>query len=866
MKTEKFKITGMTCAACQANITKSVSRIDGVDKADVNLLANQMIVNYDETKTDSNSIIDIVEKTGYGASLYENTKSEENSFKREWSERKQQYIDSHKKLKKRLLLSVILLIPLMYIAMGEMMGLPVPSIFIGMDNHLISAITQFLISLAIIAVNSDFFTKGFKALFKRSPNMDSLIAVGSSAALIYGIFAIYRMAYGYGHGNNEIIHHYAHQLYFESAAMVPTLVTVGKFLENRSKSKTSDAIEKLMNLTPKTAVVIRGGNEITIPSEKVVKDDILIIRPGESIPVDGIITEGQGYVDQSAVTGESIPVGKNVGDEVISATINKNGTFRMKASKVGNDTTIAQIIRLVDEAGNSKAPISRLADKISGFFVPAVMLAALVVIAVWLFAGESFEFAFSCGISVLVISCPCALGLATPVSVMAGTGKAAEYGIIIRSAEGLENLHKIDTIVLDKTGTITTGHPSVTDIIVSNNKLTKENFAALAAAAEYGNNHPIAEAITEYAANKGLKVPNGSNYKTFIGEGISAEINGKNFFAGNMFFIKKNVLESDDENKTSEIVNKLADEGKTPVIFSDGRKIIGIIAVSDTIRKTSIEAVRILKDMGIRVVMLTGDNSRTANAVAKLINADEVISEVRPEDKEKYIRKQREQGYFTAMTGDGINDSPALAGADVGIAIGSGTDIAIDSADVILMKDSLMDVVNAIDLSKAVMRNIKMNLFWAFFYNILCIPLAAGVFYLPFGIKLNPMIGSAAMSISSVCVVLNALRLRFFKINSQNANYPENKNVLTDSINTNNNNNEKGVNAMKKVLVVDGMMCGHCVQHVQKALTSLSGIKDAEVNLEKKTAEVVMESDISDDILINAVTEAGYTVLSCNKA
>ncbi|MCI8776268.1 MAG: heavy metal translocating P-type ATPase, partial [Oscillospiraceae bacterium] len=783
-----------------------------------------------------------------------------------WSERKQQYIDSHKKLKKRLLLSVILLIPLMYIAMGEMMGLPVPSIFIGMDNHLISAITQFLISLAIIAVNSDFFTKGFKALLKRSPNMDSLIAVGSSAALIYGIFAIYRMAYGYGHGNNEIIHHYAHQLYFESAAMVPTLVTVGKFLENRSKSKTSDAIEKLMNLTPKTAVVIRGGNEITIPSEKVVKDDILIIRPGESIPVDGIITEGQGYVDQSAVTGESIPVGKNVGDEVISATINKNGTFRMKASKVGNDTTIAQIIRLVDEAGNSKAPISRLADKISGFFVPAVMLAALVVIAVWLFAGESFEFAFSCGISVLVISCPCALGLATPVSVMAGTGKAAEYGIIIRSAEGLENLHKIDTIVLDKTGTITTGHPSVTDIIVSDNKLTKENFAALAAAAEYGNNHPIAEAITEYAANIGLKVPNGSNYKTFIGEGISAEINGKNIFAGNMFFIKKNVLESDDENKTSEIVNKLADEGKTPVIFSDGRKIIGIIAVSDTIRKTSIEAVRILKDMGIRVVMLTGDNSRTANAVAKLINADEVISEVRPEDKEKYIRKQREQGYFTAMTGDGINDSPALAGADVGIAIGSGTDIAIDSADVILMKDSLMDVVNAIDLSKAVMRNIKMNLFWAFFYNILCIPLAAGVFYLPFEIKLNPMIGSAAMSISSVCVVLNALRLRFFKINSQNANYPENKNVLTDSINTNNNNNEKGVNAMKKVLVVDGMMCGHCVQHVQKALTSLSGIKDAEVNLEKKTAEVVMESDISDDILINAVTEAGYTVLSCNKA
>ncbi|MDE5916607.1 MAG: heavy metal translocating P-type ATPase, partial [Oscillospiraceae bacterium] len=464
-------------------------------------------------------------------------------------------------------------------------------------------------------------------------------------------------------------------------------------------------------------------------------------------------------------------------------------------------------------------------------------------------------------------SWPCALGLATPVSVMAGTGKAAEYGIIIRSAEGLENLHKIDTIVLDKTGTITTGHPSVTDIIVLDKKLTKEKFAAMAAAAEYGNNHPIAEAITEYAAEKGLTVPNGSNYNTFIGEGISAEINGENIYAGNMFFIKKNIFESVDEDKTSEIVNKLADEGKTPVILSDGKKIIGIIAVSDTIRKTSIEAVRILKDMGIRVVMLTGDNSRTANAVAKLINADEVISEVRPEDKEKYIRKQREHGYFTAMTGDGINDSPALAGADVGIAIGSGTDIAIDSADVILMKDSLMDVVNAIDLSKAVMRNIKMNLFWAFFYNILCIPLAAGVFYLPFGIKLNPMIGSAAMSISSVCVVLNALRLRFFKIKSRNTKYPENKNVLTDSININDDKViEKGVNVMKKVLVVDGMMCGHCVQHVQKALTSLSGIKEADVNLEKKTAEVVMESDISDDILINAVTDAGYTVLSCNKA
>ena len=898
MKNEKFHITGMTCAACQANITRNVGKLDGVEEVNVSLLANQMTVAYDEEKTDEQAIIHAVTEIGYGASGTGTEAQKDSGFGKEWQSRREMTEENQKEMQRRLITSVAILIPLMYVAMGPMMSLPVPGFLVGMENSLISALTQLLLTVPVMIINRHFYQSGFKALVKKAPNMDSLVAIGSAAAFVYGVFSMYRMAYGFGHGDMDLVHQYGHELYFESCAMILTLITVGKYLEARSKAKTSDALRKLVDLAPKTAVVLRDGIEQVIPAENVTAGDIVVIKPGGSIPVDGVVTEGHGYVDQAAITGESVPVEKNAGDEVISATINKNGSFRFRASRVGDDTTLAQIIRLVDEAGNTKAPIARLADRVSGVFVPTVIIIAILTAIVWLIAGQSFEFALSNAIAVLVISCPCALGLATPVAIMVGTGKAAEYGILIKSAVSLETLHSIDTVVLDKTGTITVGHPSVTDVILWNKKNTREEFLAEAAAVEAGSEHPLAVAVVEKAGQEGLVLPKAEAFDSLAGRGVSAVIKGKRYLAGNMAFLQENGLLKQPElqKKVQEQADSLASEGKTPLLFACDEELEGIIAVADTVRETSKAALRQFKEAGLKVVMLTGDNRITAEAIRKRLDIEEAISEVMPTQKESCIRELQEKGHKVAMVGDGINDAPALTRADVGIAIGAGTDIAIDSADVVLMKDSLADVVTAIDLSKSVIRNIRMNLFWAFFYNVCGIPVAAGLLYPMFNIRLSPMIGAAAMSLSSVCVVTNALRLRFFKGKTvpSDAAEEQKKNETADSgtaqlrtaersaaddnrepdkeaikeVKEERNGEKmpsgKGEKEMEKVIEVEGMMCAHCQMHVQKALAAVEGVSEAAVDLEAKKAVVKLSQEVSDETLMKAVEDAGYTAVSCS--
>lgn len=867
VKTEKYNVTGMTCAACQANVTRCVKKLEGVEDVNVSLLANSMTVLYDESRLKPENIINAVQAAGYNASNMEKELKKAEGFKGEWLSRKERAESERQGMKKRLLYSVILLVPLMYIAMGDMLSLPVPSILTGTQNALISALAQLILTVPIIFINRRFYQFGFKALFHGAPNMDSLVAIGSGASLIYGLFAMFRMAYGFGRGDMAVVHEYAHALYFESAAMILTLVTVGKYLEARSKSKTSQALDKLMDLAPKTAVIIKDGVEIEVPAEQVAAGDIVVVRPGGGIPVDGIVVQGRGYVDQAAITGESIPVEKNPGDSVISATINKNGTFQFKASKVGEDTTLSQIIRLVDEASNSKAPIARLADKVSGVFVPVVIAIAAVTAVIWLIAGENFEFALSNAISVLVISCPCALGLATPVAIMVGTGKAAEMGILIKSAESLENLHNIDTIVLDKTGTITSGSPAVTDIIPLGG-ITREKLLITAASAERGSEHPLAQAIVEKAGQEGLSLLAAESFEAVSGRGITAYIDGKKILAGNAAFMEENGLfDGGDSLAALEKARALAQEGKTPLIFSCGGELLGIIAVADTIRESSRTAIKRFAQMGLRVVMLTGDNRITAEAIRKELNISEAITDVLPTQKEAHIRALQEQGHKVAMVGDGINDAPALTRSDVGIAIGAGTDIAIESADVVLMKDSLEDVASAVQLSRAVVRNIHMNLFWAFFYNILGIPLAAGALFPAFGLRLSPMIGSAAMSLSSVCVVANALRLRFFKDKGRTAAVKENESAIPEQEQiTAEQADKKGDMTMKKIIKVDGMMCAHCQEHVRKALAAVDGVQLVEVSLEDKQAVVVLNKEVPDSALNEAVTEAGYTPVGCINA
>lgn len=838
LKEKQFDVGGMTCAACQANVEKCVLKLDGVKKVDVSLLSNSMKVEYDENIVNENTISLAVENIGYSANV-KGKQGEVSGFKQEWEARQKRVEDEQNKAKLRLIYSLLLLIPLMLISMGPMIGIP---ILAGEENAMISSMSQLLLATIILFIQNHFFIHGFKALMKKAPNMDSLVAIGSLASYIYGLYSVYRMAYGFGYGNMQVVHHAMHALYFESAAMIVTLVSVGKYLESRSKSKTTDALSKLVDLAPKSATVIRDGKEILVSSSEVLQGDIVVIKPGQKIPVDGKIVSGIGYVDQSTITGESIPVEKRPGDMVISATLNQNGSFKFEALKVGDDTTLAQIIRLVDEAGNSKAPIARLADKVSGVFVPIVIAIAIVTAAVWLILGQSFEFALSNAISVLVISCPCALGLATPVAIMVGTGKAASQGILIKSAQSLETLHSIDTIVLDKTGTITSGRPSIQNII-KYKSMSDDDFLSLAASIEQGSEHPLALAILNQAKQKHLELKKVEDFEAVGGKGVVAKVEGKTYFAGNSSFIKEKGVSF----KEKDVVD-LADEGKTPLIFASTSEIIGIIAIADTIRDSSKAAIQEFKQKELHVVMLTGDNRRTANAVGKGLNIDEVISDVLPADKESVIRRLQDQNRKVMMVGDGINDAPALMRADVGVAIGKGTDIAIDSADIVLMKNSLLDINTAIDLSVSVIRNIKMNLFWAFFYNFLGIPVAAGVFYPLFGWLLSPMLGSAAMSLSSVCVVTNALRLRFFE--------PKKIDIKEETI-----IEKEDTKMMKKTMIVDGMMCQNCVRHVKKALESIDGVVSVNVDLDSKTAEIEMKQEIDDKILLDAVKEEGYEPL-----
>lgn len=844
MKTEKFQITGMSCAACQIHVAKSVQKLDGVSDVDVSLLANTMVVKYDDLKTDSQKIAEAVSKAGYGAFLFEHHGGR-NDFRREWQRRKEEEVLNQKKLKRRLILSIIFLIPLLYISMGHMLLLPVPLFLSGKENSLLFAFTQFLLTIPVVVINGHFFVSGIKAFFNKMPNMDSLVAIGAGASLLYGIFAIYMMIYGFSHGNFDFVLRYSKVLYFESCATILTLVTVGKYLEARSKAKTSDALDKLVNLAPKTAVIIRNGKEVIIPSEQVVSGDIVLIKPGEIIPVDGVVTDGYGYVDQSAITGESIPVEKNIGDEVLSATVNKNGSFRFRASNVGEDTTLARIIKLVDEAGSSKAPIARLADSISGIFVPAVIVIAILTAICWIAAGQSFEFAFNCAVSVLVISCPCALGLATPVAIMVGMGKAAEYGILIKSAESLERLHSVDTVVLDKTGTVTSGHPKVTDIEVFAN-LSEKDFLSIAASIEQGSEHPLAGAVVNKAKEEGIEIKTPDKFEIIPGKGVLAVIDGESYTAGNIKLMSENEVE--DSAFFGKMSEKYSYLGKTPLFFAKNKKLLGLIAVADSVRQTSAEAVMYLKQSGLRVILLTGDNRLTAGSIAKEVGIDEVIADVRPEGKEAEVGRLQDSGHRVAMVGDGVNDAPALVRADVGIAIGAGTDIAVDSGDVVLMKDSLLDVVRAIRLSGEVVKNIRTSLFWAFVYNIIGIPVAAGVLYPAFGLLLSPMIAAAAMSLSSVCVVSNALRIRLFRDNIEEQ--PKEKELFAGDKN------------MKKIMLIDGMMCAHCQKRVHDVLSALDGVAEVDVNLENKTAVVVCSKEIDDKILTDAVTNAGYEVLS----
>lgn len=754
MKKELFDITGMTCSACSARVEKGVSKLDGIQEVSVNLLKNSMSVSFDENMLKTSQIVEKVEKIGYGASLHKQA-----ADKTAANTEKSADIATIEmgKMKKRLITSLIFTIPLLYIAMGEMAGWPLPGFLTGMKNAMIYAFTQFLLVIPVLIAGNRYFRTGLKNLVKRSPNMDSLIAIGSGAAFVYGVYSIYKIAWGFGYGNMDTVRHFSMSLYFESSAMILTLITLGKFFEARAKSRTSDAITKLMNLAPKTAIVLRENTERIIPVEDVVNGDILVVKAGDSVPVDGVITEGLSSVDESAITGESLPVEKQVGDKVTGGTINKTGFFKMKATAVGENTTLAKIIQLVDEATSSKAPIAKMADKISGVFVPIVILIAITSIVIWLSLGHSFEFALAIGIAVLVISCPCALGLATPTAIMVGTGRGAANGILIKSAESLEVAHSVDTVVLDKTGTVTEGKPVVTDVQSINTE--KQHLLSVAASLEKMSGHPLADPIVAEAQTGNLPLLEVKDYQLIPGQGITGDVMGVACYAGNRKLMQTVGV---DLGQSIVVEEKFSEEGKTPLYFVEGRRLLGIIAVADVVKPTSKQAIASLTDMGIDVVMLTGDNTRTAEAIRKQVGLKKVIAEVLPEDKEREIRTLQEQGHKVAMVGDGVNDAPALARADVGIAIGAGTDVAIESADIVLMKSDLMDVPSAISLSRAVLRNIKQNLFWAFIYNTIGIPLAAGVLYASFGILLNPMIAAAAMSFSSVSVVLNALRLRFF--------------------------------------------------------------------------------------------------------
>lgn len=843
MSKEFFNITGMTCASCSARVEKTVSKLEGIDSVSVNLLTNSMEVNFDESKINTQNIISAVTNAGYGANI-----KNKQTAKKEMSPAD----DDVKSAKHRLIASIIFLIPLFYISMGHMMGMPLPDFMHGTENALTFAFTQFLFTIPIVFINFHYFKNGFKNLFKLSPNMDSLIAIGSTAAIVYGILAIYRIGWGLGNNDIGLVNQYSMDLYFESAGTILTLITLGKFLESKAKRKTTDAITKLINLKPQTATVIRNGNTIEISVEDVVTNDIVSIKQGSTIPVDGVIVKGSCTVDESVITGESMPVEKTVGDNLIGATINKSGYVEIKATRVGENSTLNQIIKLVEEASATKAPVAKAADKISGVFVPAVITIAVISTAIWLMTGAPVEFALSTGIAVLVISCPCALGLATPTAIMTGTGRSAQMGILIKSAEALETSGEINTVVLDKTGTITRGKPQVTDVTAIS--VNQGELIDIAVSLEELSEHPLANAIVEYGNSIGYNKLTVNNFTSYGGMGVSADINGEKIFAGNIKLMQGNNI---DIAKYQSSINDFASQGKTPLIFSKNSIIIGIIAVADVIKESSKQAVKELQGMNINVVMLTGDNQATANAIGKACNITNVIAEVLPQDKETKVRQLQAEGHKVAMVGDGINDAPALAKADVGVAIGAGTDIAIDSADVVLVKSNLIDIVKLIQLSRKTMLNIKENLFWALIYNSLGIPLAAGAFYNILGWKLNPMYGAAAMCVSSVCVVLNALRLRTFKPHFKYIQSENGDEKFTQKINTTIIEKREEEKTMTKKIFIEGMMCSHCSGAVEKALNAIDGVT-ATVDLQNKCATV--KGDASDDVLKDVITEAGYTV------
>lgn len=849
MAKEKYNITGMSCAACSAKVERVVGKLEGVENVSVNLLTNSMQVEYKEDKLSSNDIIKNIADAGYGASLATDSKQ-----KKEEKSIKKTNDDAIASMKFRLKVSIVFLVILMYFSMGSMIGLPLPKFLSGEGNPVGFALTQLLLVLPVMYVNRKYYISGFKSLFHLSPNMDTLIAVGSGAAFTYGVIAIYVMGYALNNSDMHTVTEYRMNLYFESVSMILTLITLGKFFETGSKARTTDAISKLIDLSPKRANVLRDGVEENILTEDVVVGDIVIVRPGESIPVDGMIIEGSTSVDESAITGESIPVQKEKGDKLIAATINKNGSVRIKATEVGEDTAISRIIALVEEASSSKAPIAKMADRVAGVFVPVVMGIALVTFIVWLALGYDFSFALNCAIAVLVISCPCSLGLATPVAIMVGTGKGAENGILIKSADALETTHSIDTVVLDKTGTVTEGKPVVTDILAFD--IDENEFLKLAAGVESASEHPLAEAIVEKAKEKSLEIVSPTEFQAISGRGIVASVNGSKIIAGNEQAIKDQYGNSENFTEVFKKGNELAAEGKTPMYFGKDGRLLGIIAVADTIKKDSKEAIQALKNRNIDVVLLTGDHKNTAMAIAKEAGIKKVIAEVLPTDKEEHIRELIKAGHKVAMVGDGINDSPALARADVGIAIGAGTDIAIESADIVLMHSSLKDVATAIDLSKAVIRNIKQNLFWAFFYNSIGIPLAAGVFYLSMGWKLSPMFGAAAMGMSSVCVVSNALRLRGFKPKEIKKN-----NIENDEIELIENKRKEDNNNMTTVINVNGMMCEHCKATVEKVTRGVEGVSNSEVNLEAKNVTIEHSADTDLEKVKKAITDAGYEVV-----
>lgn len=878
---ERFDVTGMTCSACSSHVEKSVGKLTGVENVSVNLLTNSMQVEFDENKLDTAGIIKAVEDAGYGAAVKDGhaksgtkTSGQSDSQENSGLSAVEQNV---KNMKKRLIVSLIFWIPLMYVSMGHMiyqwLNIPMPPFTMnflhGNENAITYAFTQFLLLLPILIANQKYFKNGFKTLWHRSPNMDSLIAIGAGAAILYGIFAIYRIGYAMGHGDMAVVHQYAHDLYFESAGTILTLITIGKYLETKSKGKTSEAITKLLNLAPKTVTAVRDGVEQVVDAADVEKGEIFLVKPGESVAVDGIVLEGKSSFDESAITGESIPVPKQEGDTIVSASINKSGLIRAKATKVGEDTTIAQIIRLVEEASSSKAPIAKMADKIAGVFVPAVITIALITGVIWLISGATFEFAMSTAIAVLVISCPCALGLATPVAIMVGTGKGAENGILIKSGDALETAHQIDTVVLDKTGTITQGKPVVTDIICAAGKsAAKTQLLQIAGSLEKGSEHPLAEAIVNYCVTNNISLEKVTDFNALFGKGIEGTVSGTHYYAGNEKMMEEKGISLSTEQKNQ--IRELAKQGRTPLLFADEKQFLGIVAVADVVKPTSKEAVQKFRDYGIHVIMLTGDNEVTAQAIKEQVGIDEVIAGVLPTQKEEKISALKQAGHKVAMIGDGVNDAPALASADVGIAIGAGTDVAIESADIVLMKNDLLDAVGAVKLSKAVIRNIKENLFWAFFYNSIGIPLAAGVLYPLFQIKLNPMFGAAAMSLSSVCVVSNALRLRWVKLHDAKKTQSEpHQDVAASTIadinqhnaldnNIKSTKNDKGESTMTTTISIEGMMCAHCQAHVEKALKEVAGVTEVTVSLENKNA--VVTGDASVEALKQAVVDAGYEV------